>query len=45
VVDFIDVGVNSVRFWTFNVADSGVSVGAVILAWILLQEERKEKRA
>lgn len=45
VVDFIDVGLGDVRFWTFNVADSGVSVGAVILAWILLQEERKEKRA
>jgi signal peptidase II len=45
VVDFIDIGAGDVRFWTFNVADSGVSVGAVILAWILLQEERNEKRA
>ncbi|MGH7633787.1 MAG: signal peptidase II, partial [Gemmatimonadaceae bacterium] len=29
VVDFIDVGVGAVRFWTFNVADSGITVGAI----------------
>lgn len=45
VVDFIDLGVGGVRFWTFNVADSAVTIGAVILAWILFQEERREKRA
>ena len=44
VVDFIDIGVGSVRFWTFNVADSAVTVGAVILGWLLMQEEREEKR-
>lgn len=31
VVDFIDVGVRDVRFWTFNVADMGITVGAVML--------------
>jgi signal peptidase II len=31
VVDFIDVGVADVRFWTFNLADMGISVGAVLL--------------
>ena len=31
VVDFIDVGVAQVRFWTFNVADMGITVGAVLL--------------
>ena len=45
VVDFIDIGFGSVRFWTFNVADSAVSVGAVLLAWVLLQEERQQHRA
>jgi signal peptidase II len=45
VVDFIDIGVNNVRFWTFNVADSGVSVGAVMLGIILLREERQQKLA
>ena len=45
VVDFIDIGVGGWRFWTFNVADSAVSVGAVLLAWVLLQEERQLKSA
>ncbi len=31
VVDFIDVGVANVRFWTFNVADMGITAGAVLL--------------
>lgn len=35
VVDFIDIGVGSWRFWTFNVADIGVTVGALLLAWQL----------
>ncbi len=41
VVDFIDIGVTSWRFWTFNVADSAVTIGAVLLAWSLSQEERE----
>ena len=41
VVDFIDIGVESWRFWTFNVADSAVTVGAVILAWLLAREEHR----
>ena len=39
VVDFIDVGVASHRWPTFNVADIGVSVGAVLLAWVLWRED------
>jgi signal peptidase II len=31
VVDFIDLGVKHVRFWTFNVADVGITMGALIL--------------
>lgn len=31
VIDFLDVGVGVHRFWTFNVADIGVTVGAVLL--------------
>jgi signal peptidase II len=34
VVDFIDVGIGDTRFWTFNVADSAVSIGAVMLILI-----------
>lgn len=45
VVDFIDVGIGTVRFWTFNVADSAVTVGAVLLGWVLLQEDRQQQRA
>jgi signal peptidase II len=41
VVDFIDVGVGAVRFWTFNVADSGVTIGACLLALALWREERR----
>lgn len=31
VLDFIDVGIGSLRFWTFNIADAGISVGILIL--------------
>jgi signal peptidase II len=44
VVDFIDIGIGNVRFWTFNVADSAVTVGAVLLGWILLQEDRQQRQ-
>jgi signal peptidase II len=40
VVDFIDIGIRDVRFWTFNVADSAVTIGAIALAWSLSREER-----
>ncbi len=45
VVDFIDIGVRDVRFWTFNVADSAVTVGALLLAWSLSREEREIREA
>jgi signal peptidase II len=35
VVDFIDVGIHSSRFYVFNVADSGVTIGAILLALLL----------
>ncbi|MFW6084376.1 MAG: signal peptidase II [Gemmatimonadota bacterium] len=44
VVDFIDVGVGGFRFWIFNVADSAVSVGAVLLLVSFYLEERREQR-
>jgi signal peptidase II len=37
VVDFIDMGVGDWRFWTFNVADLGVTTGAVLLALVLMR--------
>jgi signal peptidase II len=45
VVDFIDIGYGSTRFWTFNVADSAVTVGALVLAWSLSREDREQKLA
>ncbi|MGW8282819.1 MAG: signal peptidase II [Gemmatimonadota bacterium] len=43
VVDFIDVGIEGWRFWTFNVADSAVSVGAVLLLISFWREERRAR--
>jgi signal peptidase II len=39
VVDFIDIGIGSVRFWTFNVADTAVTFGAIMLALVLWRED------
>ncbi len=39
IIDFIDVGIGDARFWTFNVADVGVSIGAVLLAMVLWRED------
>lgn len=36
VVDFIDVGLQNMRWPIFNVADSAVTVGMVVLAWLIL---------
>jgi signal peptidase II len=37
VVDFIDIGLGGWRFWTFNLADVGVTCGAILLALLLLR--------
>lgn len=41
VVDFIDLGLGSRRFYTFNVADIGVSVGGAVLFVCLLLDGRR----
>lgn len=41
VVDFIDIGVGAARWPTFNIADIAVSGGAMLLAWVLWQEDRE----
>ena len=43
VVDFIDIGVGTVRFWTFNVADTAVTIGAVCLILALWEQDRLEQ--
>ncbi len=39
VVDFIDVGIGASRWPTFNIADMAVSCGAILLAWVLWNED------
>lgn len=41
VVDFIDVGIGTHRFYTFNVADMGVTVGGTLLFLCILFDGRK----
>ncbi|HVZ49914.1 MAG TPA: signal peptidase II [Gemmatimonadaceae bacterium] len=45
VVDFIDVGVGTARWPTFNVADMAVSCGAILLAYVLWREDVDRQRA
>jgi len=42
VVDFIDVGLGSVRWPVFNVADSAVTLGVILLAWNLARSGRTD---
>jgi signal peptidase II len=46
VVDFLDVGIGTRRWPTFNVADSGVSVGVVcLILWLYVSERKREKES
>jgi len=42
VVDFIDVGIGTMRWPVFNVADMAVTAGAIVLALSLWKEEQRE---
>jgi len=44
VVDFIDFGIGSHRFWTFNIADMAVTIGTAMLTWILCTRGTSEER-
>lgn len=41
VVDFIDVGVGATRFWTFNIADSAITIGAILLVLSSLRSSKE----
>ena len=43
VVDFIDIGLGTHRFYTFNVADMGVTLGGALLFLCILLEGRHEQ--
>jgi len=45
VLDFIDVGIGSLRFWTFNIADAGISVGILILLIDTALQSRRAARS
>jgi signal peptidase II len=45
VVDFLDVGVGTMRWPTFNVADIAVSMGAIALAISLWREDAEQTRS
>jgi len=44
VVDFIDIGIGTHRFWTFNIADMGVTMGTATLTWLLCARAAKDER-
>jgi len=44
VVDFVDIGIGTHRFYTFNVADVGVTVGGALLFLSLIGEEFRARR-
>lgn len=44
VVDFVDIGIGTHRFYTFNVADIGVTVGGALFFLSLLGEEYHGRR-
>src|SRR5438128_827037 len=45
VVDFIDVGIGSTRFYTFNVADAGVFCGTLLLLIVTMRQKPKAESA
>jgi len=45
VTDFIDLGIGNVRFWTFNVADMGITLGAIALAFTMKEVEGGRRRS
>ena len=45
VLDFIDLGIGALRFWTFNIADAGISLGIAILLVDTLWRSRSAVRS
>jgi signal peptidase II len=44
VVDFVDTGIGSLRFYTFNVADSAISISIVMLLALSILGERQRAK-
>lgn len=45
VVDFIDVGIGTLRWPVFNVADSAVTIGMIILIGIIMFEKKQDENS
>ena len=44
VIDWVDMGIGDLRFYTFNVADSAISIAIVLLIGISLLGDRLSPR-
>jgi signal peptidase II len=42
VVDFVDAGIGGLRFFTFNIADSAISLSILLLILLAIRSEPKE---
>ena len=45
VVDWVDAGIGTIRFWTFNVGDAAISVAILLLLLIALRPGLGSTRA
>lgn len=45
VLDFVDIGIGTLRFWTFNVADMGITFGILLLLADTLLRSRRGPRS
>ncbi len=45
VLDFIDLGVGAVRWYTSNIADASIVLGVILLGLATLREDRRAKPA
>ena len=41
VIDFIDIGINSFRFYIFNIADMSVTIGILLFIYYNLLEDSR----
>ena len=43
VIDFLDVYLGTAHWPAFNVADSAICVGAVVLFWVMVNQDKEER--
>ncbi len=45
VVDFIDIGIGNLRFFTFNIGDSAISLAILLLLLLAFRSEARPVRS